>query len=342
MTEPSLKLFRYDLDGLDPYRNLAVEEHLARTCPEGTVRLVFYRNTPAVVIGRNQNPWLEADLAEAARQGVALARRVSGGGTVVHDEGNLNYGFIMPRPLYTPARFLQIVVAALGALGIPASACPRSSIWVAGRKVSGTAFLLTGRTALLHGCVLVHSDLDRVRRLLASPPADRRTRAVASIRSPVTRLCDLSPTLTVDAVREAIAASAVRTLADAASPEPPPADPDPGSVTALTTRLQSWEWLYGRTADFEHVLHLATGAVTLQVNGGTIATVHAEGRPDLAAALQATWSGCRYDGAQLAAALVGITALAADAGAELLTALQREVPALAPGRHCTPAGVHLP
>ncbi len=332
MAEHPLKLVRYDLHGLDPYRNLAVEEHLARTCPAGTVRLVFYRNAPAVVIGRNQNPWLEADLAEASRQGVALARRVSGGGTVVHDEGNLNYGFIMPRPLYAPARFLQIVVAALGALGIPASACARSSVWVGGRKVSGTAFLLTGRTALLHGCILVHSDLDRVRRLLASPPADRRTRAVASIRSPVTRLCDRSPALTVEAVREAIAASAVQSLAAGAGPEPVPADPDPGSVTALMARLQSWEWLYGRTADFEHLLHLATGTVALQVNGGAVAAVHAEGRPELAAALQARWSGCRYDGAQLAAALAGVTALAADAQAELTAALQREVPTLPPDR----------
>ena len=328
MAEPPLRLVRYDLDGLDPTRNLAVEEHLARTCPDDTIRLVFYRNAPAVIIGRNQNPWQEADLAEAARRGVVVARRDSGGGTVVHDEGNLNYGFIMPRRLYAPARFLQIVVEALGALGIAASACSRSSIWVHDRKVSGTAFLLTGRSALLHGCILVHSDLERLRRLLLPPPAERRSRAVASIRSPVTRLCEQLPTLTVDAVREAIAASAARAFAAAGDLDQHPTAPDPAAVATLLARLQSWDWTYGRTADFEHVLHGAGAEITLQVKSGVIAGIQAGTRPDLQIALQILWSGCRYDGTVLATALRAATTLAADAKAELAAAVQREIPAL--------------
>jgi lipoate-protein ligase A len=325
-----MKLVRYDLDGLDPHRNLAAEEHLARTCPENTVRLVFYRNAPAVIVGRNQNPWQEADLAEAARGGAVIARRVTGGGAVIHDEGNLNYGFIMPRHLYVPARFLQIVVDALGTLGIAATACTRSSIWVGGRKVSGTAFLLTGRTALLHGCILVRSDLERLRRLLMPPPADRRSRAVASIRSPVARLCEVSPAVTLEGVREAIAASAVRVLAAAAGVDRDPTGPDPAAVARLLARQQSWDWTYGRTADFEHVLHLAGGTLTLQVKGAQIAAVEAEGRADLEAGLQGLWSGCRYDGALLAAALEAATGLAAAAKAELKAALRREIPALGP------------
>jgi lipoate-protein ligase A len=324
--EYPLKLVRYDLDGLDPYRNLAVEEHLARTCPEDVVRLVFYRNAPTVVIGRNQDPWQEADLAAAARRGVAVARRVTGGGAVVHDTGNLNYGFIMPRRLYLPARFLQIVVEALGTLGIAATACARSSIWVGDRKVSGTAFLLTGRTALLHGCILVHSDLEGVRRLLAPPSADRHSRAVASIRSPVTRLCEVSPAATLDAVREAIAAGAGLSLAGAAGQELQPAELAPAALEPLLARQQSWEWIYGRTADFEHVLHLAAGPVTLRVKRAEIAEVQAEGRPALQAALQARWVGCRYDGAGLAAALLAPTGLALDEAAELAASLRREIP----------------
>jgi lipoate---protein ligase len=324
-----LKLVRYDLDGLDPYRNLATEEHLARTCPEDTVRLVFYCNAPAVIIGRNQNPWLEADLGEAGRRGVVLARRASGGGAVVHDTGNLNYGFIMPRPLYAPARFLEVVVTALGALGVNAATCRRSSVWVGERKVSGTAFLLTGRTALLHGCILVSSDLERLERLLTPPPAERRTRAVASIRSPVTRLADVAPGLTLSGVREAIAAAAAQEFARVARLERPAADPDPAAIAALTARLRSWEWIYGRTADFAHVLRLPGGAITLHVKGARVAAVEAEGNPDLEAALQGLWSGCRYDGADLAGAVEAARAVPPDLPAALLRQVRQEIPVAA-------------
>jgi len=153
----------------DPYLNLALEEDLFRGCPDHTIRLLFYRNTPAVIFGRNQNPWIECDMDACLGRQVALVRRISGGGTVFHDQGNLNYSFSMPRMHYDPQRFLGIVVQALLHLGVPASACARHSVWVGKRKVSGTAFMLTGQRALLHGCILVNSDIPLLRHVLKTP-----------------------------------------------------------------------------------------------------------------------------------------------------------------------------
>ncbi len=326
--EHPLRLVRYDLAGADPYSNLAVEEFLARTCPPDTVRLVFSRNAPAVVIGRNQNPWIEADVGEAQRRGIAMARRASGGGAVYHDAGNLNYGFIMPRTLYHPPRFLAVVVAALHALGVEAAACSRSSVWINERKVSGTAFLLTGRTALLHGCILIESDLDVLRRVLAAPAIDLRSRAIRSVRSPVARLGDLLPGLTAEAVREQIAASAVRALLPAggrAETEPSPA---PELVAVLRRRLSSWEWIYARTADFEHVLRPGDVSVTLVVQGATVTAARLAGGGAGWEAVVAGLPGTPYDGERLAAATTGTATWVDPRAAALAACLRREVPAI--------------
>lgn len=307
-----------------------MEEYLARTCPADTVRLVFSRNAPSVIIGRNQNPWAEADLREAFRREVVIARRASGGGTVYHDPGNLNYGFIMPRLLYSPPRFLAIVVTALRRLGLEASACNRSSIWIGERKVSGTAFLLTGRTALLHGCVLVDSDLGDLRRILTAPDADLHSRAIPSVRSPVVRLRDLRPDLGLDAVREGIAASAAGALLPVGAEVTQEPMPATAAAAPVLERLSSWEWIYGRTAEFEHVLRLPDGEVALVVREARVAEARVAGDTAGSQALTTALAGVPYDGQVLAAALVkqgGIPAARCDA---LAACLRQRLPALRP------------
>ncbi len=328
MGHPSLSLVRYDLEGHDPWWNLAAEEHLARTCPPATVRLVFYRNMPALVFGRNQNPWAEADLGEAARCGAALARRSSGGGTVFHDRGTLNYGFAMHRPLYEPGRFLAMVAEALAALGIPAVVCPRNSIWVSGRKIAGTAFLLTGERALLHGCILVDSDLGLLRRLLRLPVADLRSHAVPSVPSPVLCVREVQRAVTPEALREAIAAAAARGLGAVCRRAVSAEDLPPDAVAAAADRLRSWEWLFGRTPDFAHVLYLPCATVVLRVAGARIAGVETPGCVGIAARLGEALAGLPYDGLSLAAASGEVPGLEAGLRDALRAALRREIPAL--------------
>jgi lipoate-protein ligase A len=248
----------------DPAGNLALEEHLFRSRQDEDAHILLYRNAPCVVIGRNQNPWTECDVGWLAEQGVPLLRRLSGGGTVWHDLGNLNISFILPRREYDPARFLNVVVTALHDLGIPARRCERQSLWVDDRKVAGSAFSLTGKSAIVHACLLVSADLPRLRRSLRPPNYDLQGRFIPSVPAHVRNLAESRPGLDCETLAEALF-TACRRLLSVVNPAvlELPADPPAG----LLAKYRSWEWTYGRTAEFRHV----AGNSAITVKNGCIA-----------------------------------------------------------------------
>ncbi|NMA41759.1 MAG: lipoate--protein ligase family protein [Oligosphaeraceae bacterium] len=175
----------------DAISNAALEESLFRLRPLRRF-LFFYVNTEETVLwGRNQNPYLECALDLCRDEGISLLRRISGGGTVFHDSGNLNYVLIMERCHWDASSFLQLVVQGLEDCGLSdIRACERHSIWQAGHKVSGSAFAQSGPALLWHGCILLQSDLSRLWRFL-TPQAETVPDATAtprSLRSPVANL----------------------------------------------------------------------------------------------------------------------------------------------------------
>jgi lipoate---protein ligase len=200
-----------------PYFNLAVEQHLLTHARSATHLLFTYANAPCVVIGRNQNPWVECDIAAIMRgtadgRDVEIVRRRSGGGAVWHDEGNLNYTVIVPGEGFERKTHVQMVVDALAWLGekryvfrrwkevmaterndIVASLQDRFRAEGADEewfKVSGTAFKLTRGKAMHHG-TLLHSSpyIDSIGSFLRSPGKDHITaKGVESVRSPVMNL----------------------------------------------------------------------------------------------------------------------------------------------------------
>jgi lipoate---protein ligase len=238
--------------GRDPFRHLALEAALLRHAAAGErYALLFYINEPCLVIGKHQNPWLECNPVDAAAEGVPLLRRFSGGGAVAHDPGNLNFALLMPRDRYRFEAQAETLLAALRGLGIPAERHQKTGLAVDGRKFSGQAFALRGREALHHGTLLVHSDLARLRRLLAPPAgAAATTHATRSIRSPVMNLREAQPELGMDELREAII-HAFASAWEADSIE----QWDDARLVELDTaadeaRFRSWDWRYGQTPDF--------------------------------------------------------------------------------------------
>jgi len=137
-----------------------------------------------------------------------LLRRISGGGTVYHDHGNLNYSFVLGRESWEPERWIGLVAQALRDLGLPGvRACSRYSIWLDSRKVSGSAFALSGPSVMLHGCILLQTNLERLQQLLTPEIKDeqeKNSRAIASVRSPVVNLHEFRPGLSADELIEAI------------------------------------------------------------------------------------------------------------------------------------------
>ncbi|OGV67078.1 MAG: hypothetical protein A3K19_01585 [Lentisphaerae bacterium RIFOXYB12_FULL_65_16] len=305
----------YESNELEPRLNLAIEEALFRGCGDGAVRpvLLFYRNRPSVIIGRNQNPWTECDLGWLAQNRVRLCRRVSGGGAVYHDPGNLNISFIGVRDLAERERYLGIVVEALRGLGIAARLCPRHAIRVGERKVAGSAFAVAGRCALVHACVLVESDLGRLVRALQPAEADIDGRLVPSVSAEVANLVEFRPGLAMDDVKAAVVAAFSKAMAADGIPCPssPVCRPESISTTTYLKQYRDWDWTFGHTPEFTHAVDVPCEGdafrVALAVRKARVVDVRGDACGSAAAAagfLRETLHGLRYDGPELEAALV--------------------------------------
>ncbi len=234
----------YESTRRSPARNLALEDALLENRDRKVSILLVYRNDPCVVVGRNQNPWREA----LAGAGFPVFRRRSGGGTVYHDGGNLNWSFMVDRDAWVVEDALDFVVAALRRLGAEPARDPRGALFLEGRKICGTARRYFGPSVLIHGTLLVSSDLEALRTSLAGIPS-AEDRAVASVPSPVRNLSETLPGLTVDSVRDAL-------IEELEAREGPVDLEDPERIlpeSAWSDRERehaSWDWVYGGTLPF--------------------------------------------------------------------------------------------
>lgn len=184
----------------DPYVNLSIEHFLLENAPPESSILFLYINRPCVVIGRNQNPWLETnlqklhndrELTDNVNGDAVFVRRRSGGGAVFHDTGNLNYSVISPRTTFTRDKHAEMMVRALHRVGaVNTSVNDRHDIVMSTdqvRKISGSAFKLTRFRALHHGtCLLDSPNIDILGSFLRSPAREYiKAKGVESVRSPV-------------------------------------------------------------------------------------------------------------------------------------------------------------
>lgn len=185
----------------NPYSNLAIEDYIYNQMPlpaEGNAnRLMFYVNSPCVVIGKNQNPWNEVNLPLLNNLRIPLVRRQSGGGTVVHDSGNVNYSFMTTKEKFDRHTFANLVASAVNAIpGIEKriKVTERGDIVTEtdDLKVSGSAYKLSKGKSYHHGTMLLNLNLDVLRQLLHRDVAKvgkvESHAAIASVRSPVTNL----------------------------------------------------------------------------------------------------------------------------------------------------------
>lgn len=167
-----------------PAFNLAAEEYLFHK--KGENFLLLYVNEPSVIIGSNQAVLNEVDRDYCIEHDIRIIRRLSGGGAVYHDKGNLNYTFIgdsAGTPL--SARFLQPVVEVLEGLGIAVQIGKRKDLWLEGYKISGTASHISRGRELHHGTLLYDTDLEALQRALTAENGRLIKKATPSVPSPV-------------------------------------------------------------------------------------------------------------------------------------------------------------
>ena len=174
-------------DRRDPAINLAIEEYAVRHLDPAYSYFFIYINAPAVVVGRHQNVLREVNLRRCWDEAIPILRRLSGGGTVAHDRGNLNFTFITVHTSTTFNRyrqFLQPIVDVLTALGAPVRIDERNDLRLEGKKISGNAQFTSRGRLLSHGTLLFDADLNRIKRLVH--PDERRSirdKAPPSVRS---------------------------------------------------------------------------------------------------------------------------------------------------------------
>ncbi|WP_028972463.1 lipoyl protein ligase domain-containing protein [Spirochaeta cellobiosiphila] len=174
----------------DPGANLNWEESLFDDLPENTVRVVFYINKDAVVMGKFQNPWRECNLSYCEAEGIPVFRRFSGGGTVYHDIGNLNFSFLGPKD-WDPNWIFQEVDKLLKDKGVHLTRTERGDFLHDGKKVSGSAHAYKRNKQAHHGTLLINADLDRASKTLKGLKGRISTHAVQSCPSPIKNLSKL-------------------------------------------------------------------------------------------------------------------------------------------------------
>ncbi len=231
----------------DPYYNLALEEYLLYHIPADAMVLYLWQNDHTVVIGRNQNPWAECRTSLLQEENGRIARRLSGGGAVYHDLGNLNFTFLCKEEHYDVKKQLSVIQKAAAYAGIQAEFSGRNDLLTGGKKFSGNAFYHSKGNAYHHGTLLVCSNLQRLQRYLSPPKAKLESKGISSVRSRVINLSQLSPALTCPQMQ----AYMIQAFGDVYSGIPRDfSNIQQEEVRQLQTRYASHHWLFGKPMPF--------------------------------------------------------------------------------------------
>lgn len=238
----------------DPSLNLAAEEYVIRNIAPGEDILLFYINGPSIIIGRNQNTVQEINTDYVEANGIKVVRRLSGGGAVYHDEGNLNFSFIAPHSkdnFHNFKKFTEPVIKVLNNMGVPAELRGRNDIVVHDQKISGNAQYVAGERMVSHGTLLWQANLTRVGEALRVKAAKIESKGIKSIRSRVaniTEFIDGEP-MSVEAFRSRI----IEGVFEGAELQTYVLTPeDWEAVEKLASeRYRNWDWNYGRSPAFD-------------------------------------------------------------------------------------------
>lgn len=233
----------------NPWYNLALEEHLLKKVKKKEIILYLWQNNNTIVIGRNQNPWKECRCKDFEESGGKIARRLSGGGAVFHDLGNLNFTFVMDKNLYNLDTQLRVILNAVNELGITANFSGRNDIVVGDKKFSGNAFYNNNTSSYHHGTILVNSNMNTLSTYLKVSKEKITSKGIESVSSRVINLKSIKKDITIDSVKESIVKNFIKIYGGNPSMEYINNNIYP--LEALYNKYSSWEWIYGETPKFD-------------------------------------------------------------------------------------------
>ena len=312
------KLSYLDLYTTDPAYNLAAEQYVFDALPRDRMYFMLWQNRNAIIIGKYQNPLAEINAPFVEEKGIQVVRRLSGGGAVYHDMGNLNFTFIVDAGNAEELDmhlFCQPVVRTLETLGVHAEVNGRNDITIDGKKFSGNSQYMRGGRVMHHGTIMFDSDLSVVGQALHVDVSKIQAKGLKSVRSRVTNVRPYLP-------RDIELPEFRRILLENILLE------NPGEAYALTesdraaieelrrTRYATWDWNYGSSPECtllkrRRIEGVGTVEARIFVEHGRITAIRFVGdffSADEPEALAARFVGRRPEREEFAAALEGVDA----------------------------------
>lgn len=292
-----------------------MEEYLFRNLelPDGCFML--WRNTPSVIVGRHQNAYEEVNCEYAERNQINVVRRITGGGAVYHDLGNVNFSFVesITDKAIDFAVYNNKIIAALKRLGIGAELNSRNDIVINGRKFSGSAQSVYRGKVLHHGTLLYDCQLEEMAAVLKVDDGKFQSKGVKSVRARVGNIRDhLESAMSVT---EFMAAMVQALTADSPAPEYSLTNQDIANIhTLYHPKYDTWEWNYGVSppCNLIRARHFPWGKIEMRLNiaQGRIANIKVFG--DFFGVEDVLWFeqellGIAYNPQSVAAALANVS-----------------------------------
>ncbi|MDW8544277.1 lipoate--protein ligase [Staphylococcus sp. KG4-3] len=254
----------------DPTLNLAMEEYVLKNMSKDDSYFLFYINRPSIIIGKNQNTIEEVNQSYIDEQGIDVVRRISGGGAVYHDQGNLNFSFVTDddgNSFHNFQKFTEPIVEALKSLGVDANLSGRNDIQVGEAKISGNAMVKVKDRMFSHGTLMLNSELDEVQNALRVNPAKIKSKGIKSVRSRVANISEfLDEPIDIDKFKEIILRSI---FGETQVEEYKLTDEDWEKIEKLSNeKYRTWEWNYGRNPkyNFEREEKFEKGFVQIKLD----------------------------------------------------------------------------
>lgn len=299
----------------DPRINLAIEEYALKNLDIEDTYLLFYINEPSIIIGKNQNSVEEINTKYVEDNGIHVVRRLSGGGAVYHDHGNLNFSFITKddgESFHNFKKFTAPVVEALKSLGVEAEMSGRNDILAEGRKISGNAQFSTRGRMFSHGTLLFDSEIEHVVSALNVKKDKIESKGIKSIRSRVANIKEfLKEEITIEQFRQLLLKAIFKSKD---IPKYELTEEDWKNIHELSKeRYQNWDWNYGKSPKFnlQHSHRFPVGQidVRLDVTKGKIENCKIYGDffgvGDVSE-VENLLSGVKYEKAEISQALEGV------------------------------------